>query len=77
MTNAERIAVLRHCGSHIGCYKCPLAGKASDDCLKILLYAADALEEYVKKEKALKTLINGRGDPVSCNVDAILKGEYE
>lgn len=39
--------------------------------------AADAIEECMKKENAIRSLIDGRGDPVSCNLDAILKGEYE
>ena len=42
------IAILRHCGSHKGCYKCPLAGKSADACMKILLDAADALEAQQK-----------------------------
>lgn len=71
------IETLRHCGSHQECYNCPLEGKAAEDCMKIMLDAADALEECMKRENAPRSLIDGRGDPVSCNVDAILKGEYE
>lgn len=43
------IAILRHCGSHKGCNKCPLAGKSADACMKILLDSADALEAAEKR----------------------------
>jgi hypothetical protein len=48
MANVGLIKVLRHCGSHKGCYNCPL-GKAAGDCMKILIYAADALEAAEKR----------------------------
>lgn len=38
------IETLRHCGSHQECYNCPLEGKAAEDCMKIMLDAADALD---------------------------------
>ena len=79
MTNAELIAGLRECATVGDCSKCKMHDEYSYDmcAIKLLLAAADALEECMKKENALRSLIDGRGDPVSCNVDAILKGEYE
>ena len=84
MTNAERIKALRNCANAnyeypaegASCSKCPYNKVIYCKCT-MMRAAADALEECMKKENALKSLIDGRDDPVSCNVDAILKGEYD
>ena len=77
MANEDLIKALRNCGSALG--NCGLCFyKNLPIChFQMAIDAADALEECIKKENALRSLIDGRGDPVSCNVDAILKGEYE
>lgn len=86
MENTEIIKALRWCGGEnnewcVGeTYECPLwnEDRITDECkAELMTTAADALEEYMKKENALRSLIDGRSDPVSCNVDAILMGEYE
>lgn len=86
MENTELIKSLRWCIVDFNstqsrrCNECPYriyadGKKACEN--KAKRDAADALEEYMKKENALRSLIDGRSDPVSCNVDAILMGEYE
>ena len=82
----ELIEALRYCVTDYNniqsrlCNKCQYAKYADGKygCEnKLKADAADALEECMKRENALRSLIDGRSDPVSCNVDAILKGEYE
>lgn len=88
MTNAELIKALRRCSymtvadelNEDYCKPCAYYTEDSADvtCIdRMMIDAADALEKCMKKENDLRTLIDGRGDPVSSNVDAILKGEYE
>ena len=77
MENTEIIKALRECEYCDVCSiavdgDCPFGGRNA-----LEVAAADELEEYMKKENALRSLIDGRSDPVSCNVDAILMGEYE
>lgn len=76
----ELIDALRKCSTPLAhCDGCKYDGKVfPNGCdAQVMRDAAAALEECMKKENALKSLIDGRGDPVSYNVDAILKGEYE
>lgn len=76
MGNAELIKALRCDGTCSD--ECPYSnGREWCDEDRMINDAADALEKYQKIENALKLLIDGRGDPVSCNVEAILKGEID
>lgn len=71
------IVAFRYCSEYTFCNECPIFDDCDGDMDEAMRIAADAIEKYIKIENALKSLIDGRNDPVSCNVDAILKGEEE
>lgn len=58
MNNAELIKVLRHCGKNQECSECPLWGKPSSACSKLLPDAADALEVADKRIDGLQKLVD-------------------
>ena len=71
MTNAELIKVLRYCGKSLGCdERCPLLGKPSGACFKMIRDAADALEAAEQRIEELEAQLPKRGAKMDAESEA-------